>query len=85
MTKEKLVKIVQGILKTDVDLNFLLQPKKAEHETLVAIILNPISNARDKFLELSFLKLQKKTQINIGLQNSLNNFNQLLFCHSRER
>jgi hypothetical protein len=38
MTKEKLIEIVQGILKADADLNFLLQLKKAEIETLVACI-----------------------------------------------
>jgi hypothetical protein len=38
MTKEKLIEIVQGLLKTDADLSFLLQLKKAELETLVALI-----------------------------------------------
>ena len=38
MTKEKLIEIVQGLLKTDADLSFLLQLKKAELETLVARI-----------------------------------------------
>ena len=38
MTKEKLIEIVQGILKTDVDLDFLQQLSKTELETLVACI-----------------------------------------------
>jgi len=38
MTKEKLIEIVIGILKTEADLSFLLQLKKAELETLVACI-----------------------------------------------
>ena len=42
MTKEKLIEIVQGILNTDVDLNFLLQLKKSELETLVACIRNRV-------------------------------------------
>jgi hypothetical protein len=47
MTKEKLYEIVQGILKTDVDLSFLLQLKKAELETLVACIRDRIENDRE--------------------------------------
>jgi len=38
MTKEKLIEIIQGILKTDGDLNFLLQLTKTDLETLVACI-----------------------------------------------
>ena len=38
MTKEKLVQIIQGLLKTEVDLGFLLQLKKSDLETLVACI-----------------------------------------------
>lgn len=38
MTKEKLVRIIQGLLKTEVDLGFLLQVKKSDLETLVACI-----------------------------------------------
>ena len=38
MTKEDLIKIIQGLLKTDADLNFLLQLKESELETLVACI-----------------------------------------------
>jgi hypothetical protein len=38
MSKEKLIDIIQGLLKTDVDLSFLLQLKKGELETLVACI-----------------------------------------------
>jgi len=38
MTKEKLLEILQGILQTDVNLDFLLQIKKDELETLIACI-----------------------------------------------
>lgn len=38
MTKEKLIEILRGLLKTDADLNFLLQLKKDELETLVACV-----------------------------------------------
>jgi len=38
MTKENLVRIIQGLLKTEVDLSFLLQLKKSDLETLVACI-----------------------------------------------
>ena len=38
MTKEKLVEIIKNLLKTDFDLDFLIQLKKPELETLVACI-----------------------------------------------
>jgi hypothetical protein len=38
MTKEKLIEIIQNILKTDIDLSFLLQLKQKELEILVACI-----------------------------------------------
>ena len=38
MTKEKLVEKIQGLLKTDIYLGFLLGLKKEELETLVACI-----------------------------------------------
>jgi hypothetical protein len=38
MTKEELVEIIKNILKTDLDLGFLVQLKKGELETLVACI-----------------------------------------------
>jgi len=38
MTKEKLIETIQRLLKTDADLNFLLQLKKIELETLLACI-----------------------------------------------
>jgi len=47
MTKEKLIEILRGLLKTDVDLNFLLQLKKAELETLVACIRDRIENIQE--------------------------------------
>jgi hypothetical protein len=42
MTKEKLVETIQRILKTDIDLSFLLQLKMPELETLLACIRNEI-------------------------------------------
>jgi hypothetical protein len=38
MTKEELIEIIKNILKTDLDLGFLVQLKKGELETLVACI-----------------------------------------------
>ena len=38
MTKEKLIEIIRGLLKTGIDLSFLLQLKKRDLETLVACI-----------------------------------------------
>ncbi len=38
MTKDELVEIIKGLLKTNVDLNFLLILKKEEIERLVACI-----------------------------------------------
>jgi hypothetical protein len=38
MNKEKFVEIIRGILKTDANLDFLLQLRENELETLVAII-----------------------------------------------
>lgn len=38
MTKEKLIEIIQGILKAEVDLSFLLKLSQKELETLVACI-----------------------------------------------
>jgi hypothetical protein len=42
MTKEKLIEIIQRLLKTDIDLNFLLQLKKSELETLLACIRSEV-------------------------------------------
>ena len=42
MTKEKLVEILKKILKTDADLNFLLQIKQAELEFLIACVRDRI-------------------------------------------
>jgi len=42
MEKDKLLNILQGILKTDNDLSFLLQLKKNELETLVACVRDRI-------------------------------------------
>ena len=38
MTKEKLIETIQRLLKTDIDLNFLLQLKMTNIETLLACI-----------------------------------------------
>ena len=38
MTKDELVEKIKELLKTDIDLNFLLDLKKDEIETLVACI-----------------------------------------------
>ena len=42
MTKEKLIEMIQRLLKTDIDLNFLLQLKKIELETLLACIRHEV-------------------------------------------
>jgi hypothetical protein len=44
MTKEKLIEIIQGVLKSDCDLGFLLQLEKSELETLAACIRDRIEN-----------------------------------------
>jgi len=38
MNKEKLIEIIQGLLDTDIDLDFLLKLKQGELELLVACI-----------------------------------------------
>ena len=45
MTKEKLIEIIQGVLQSDCDLDFLLQLEKSELETLTACIRDRIENA----------------------------------------
>lgn len=47
MAKDKLIKILQGILKTDIDLNFLMQLRENELETLVACIRDRIESVRE--------------------------------------
>ena len=42
MTKEKLIETIQRLLKTDIDLGFLLQLKKTELETLLACIRHEV-------------------------------------------
>ena len=44
MTKEKLIEIIQGVLKSDCDLDFLLQLEERELETLAACIRDRIEN-----------------------------------------
>ena len=44
MTNEELVGKIREILKTDNDLNFLLQLKKKEVETLIACIRDRVDN-----------------------------------------
>jgi len=38
MTKEQLINIIMGLLDTDLDLNFLIQLRKDDLETLVVCI-----------------------------------------------
>ena len=45
MAKEELIEIIKNILKTDLDLGFLVQLKKAELETLVACIRERVDQA----------------------------------------
>jgi hypothetical protein len=52
MTKDELIEIIKGILKTDIDLNFLLQLKERELETLIACIRGRIDLARERLLIL---------------------------------
>jgi hypothetical protein len=47
MTKEQLIEIIQGILKTDIDLSFLVQLEKNEFETLVACIRERVDQIRE--------------------------------------
>lgn len=44
MTKEQLVEKIKDILKTDIDLNFLLILKKEELETLLACIRDSVDH-----------------------------------------
>ena len=50
MTKEKLVGIIRGILKTHADLRFLLQLKKGDLETLVACIRDGVEQTGKWFI-----------------------------------
>ncbi len=43
MTKEKLIETIKRILNTDSDLNFLIQLKKTELETLLACIRSELN------------------------------------------
>ena len=43
MTKDQIVKKIKDLLKADVDLDFLLELKKAEIETLIACIRDRLS------------------------------------------
>jgi hypothetical protein len=45
MTQEKLVRIIQDLLKTDRDLNFLASLKKEDLETLVASIRDRVDRS----------------------------------------
>ena len=44
MTKEELIEKIRELLQVDIDLNFLLNLKKDEVETLVACIRNRIDH-----------------------------------------
>ena len=47
MNKEKLIKILKGILKTDNDLNFLLQLEESELEVLIACVRDRVEQKED--------------------------------------
>ena len=47
MNKEKLIKILKGILKTDNDLNFLLQLEESELEVLIACVRDRLEQKED--------------------------------------
>lgn len=47
MTKEELIEIIKGILKTDIDLSLLLQLENSELETLVACIRERLEQIRE--------------------------------------
>ena len=49
MTKEKLVDKIEDLLKTDIDLNFLLELKKEELERLVACIRDRVDQTDSSF------------------------------------
>jgi hypothetical protein len=44
MKKDKLLEIIMNLLQTDADLEFLMDLKKEELETLVACIRNRVDN-----------------------------------------
>lgn len=44
MTKQKLIEILQKLLKTDTDLNFLVQLLDEDLETLVACVRSSLDN-----------------------------------------
>ena len=46
MTKDKLLEIIKGILKTDVDLHFLLQLNESDLERLTACIRERVEHPR---------------------------------------
>ena len=50
MTNEKLVEKIEELLKTDIDLDFLLTLKEEELEKLVACIRDRIDHADSSFI-----------------------------------
>jgi hypothetical protein len=48
MTKEKLIKKIKEILKTDFDLNFLLMLKEEQLETLLACIRDRVDQVEER-------------------------------------
>jgi len=44
MTKEKLIEKIKEILRTDIDMEFLLELKKKELETLIACIRDRVDH-----------------------------------------
>ena len=48
MTKEKIVEKIKDILKTDLDLNFLMALKEKDLETLIACIRDRVDQVSEK-------------------------------------
>jgi len=53
ITKEKLIKILGSLLATDADLDFMMQFKKAEIETLVACIRDRVERTGKWIMNIS--------------------------------
>lgn len=48
MTKEKMIETIQRLLKTDIDLEFLLSLRERDIETLVACIRDRVDQGKDQ-------------------------------------
>ena len=53
MSKERLIQIIQEILRTEIDLSFLLRLKEKELETMVACIRLRVDHIEDQILKSS--------------------------------